>query len=73
VVPTFRSVPKEETLIRGDPGIGVTNKKTKLHHRPKPGFPVPMEWFPELAFERDQQPKVPSPLDEVMAVIPNGH
>jgi hypothetical protein len=32
-----------------------------------------MEWFPQLAFERDQQPKVPSPLDEVMAVVPSRH
>jgi hypothetical protein len=32
-----------------------------------------MEWFPQLAFERDQQPKVPSPLDEVVAVVPSGH
>jgi hypothetical protein len=32
-----------------------------------------MEYFPQLAFERDQQPKVPSPLDEVVAVVPNGH
>jgi hypothetical protein len=32
-----------------------------------------MEWFPQLAFQRDQQPKVPSPLDEVMAVVLNGH
>jgi hypothetical protein len=25
MVPTFRSVPEEETLIRGDQGVGVTN------------------------------------------------
>jgi hypothetical protein len=31
-----------------------------------------MEWFPQLAFQRDQQPKAPSPLDEVMAVVLNG-
>jgi hypothetical protein len=27
MVRTFRSVPKEETLIRGDHGVGVTNKQ----------------------------------------------
>jgi hypothetical protein len=32
-----------------------------------------MEWFPQLAFQRDQQPKVLSPLDEVMAVVLNEH
>jgi hypothetical protein len=31
-----------------------------------------MEWFPLLAFQRAQQPKVPSPLYEVIAVIPSG-
>jgi hypothetical protein len=30
-----------------------------------------MEYFPQLAFERDQQLKVPSPLDEVVAVVPS--
>jgi hypothetical protein len=28
-----------------------------------------MVWFPQLAFQRAQQPKVPSPLDYVMAVV----
>jgi hypothetical protein len=31
-----------------------------------------MEWFPQLAFQRAQQPKVLSPLYEVIAVIPSG-
>jgi hypothetical protein len=32
-----------------------------------------MQWFHQLAFQRAQQPMVPSPLDEVMAVVPSGH
>jgi hypothetical protein len=32
-----------------------------------------MEWFPQLALQRAEQPKVPSPLDEVMAVVLSGH
>jgi hypothetical protein len=32
-----------------------------------------MEWFPQLAFQRAQQPKVLNPLDEVMAVVPSSH
>jgi hypothetical protein len=32
-----------------------------------------MVWFPQLAFQRAQQPKVPSPLDYVTAVVPSGH
>jgi hypothetical protein len=32
-----------------------------------------MVWFPQLAFQRAQQPKVPSPLDFVMAVVPSRH
>jgi hypothetical protein len=32
-----------------------------------------MEWFPHLAFQRTQQPKVPTPQDEVKAVVPSGH
>jgi hypothetical protein len=32
-----------------------------------------MQWFPQLAFQRAQQPKVPSPVDEVMAVVLSGH
>jgi hypothetical protein len=32
-----------------------------------------MEWFPHLAFQQAQQPKVPSPLDEVMAIVLSGH
>jgi hypothetical protein len=31
-----------------------------------------MVWFPQLAFQRTQQPKVPNPLDEIMAVVPSG-
>ena len=31
-----------------------------------------MEWLPQLAFQRDQQPKVLSPLDEVMVVVLSG-
>jgi hypothetical protein len=45
----------------------------KLHHRSKHSFAVQMVWFPQLAFQRDQQPNAPSPLDEVMAVVLNGH
>jgi hypothetical protein len=44
----------------------------KLHHRSKHWFLVPKDWFPQLAFQRAQQPKVPSPLYEVLAVIPSG-
>jgi hypothetical protein len=29
--------------------------------------------FPQFAFQRDQQPKVPSALDYVTAVVPSGH
>jgi hypothetical protein len=32
-----------------------------------------MVWFPQLAFQRAQQPKVLSPLDKIMAVVPSGH
>jgi hypothetical protein len=32
-----------------------------------------MQWFPQLAFQRAQQPKVPSPLDDVMAVVTSEH
>jgi hypothetical protein len=32
-----------------------------------------MEWFPQFALQRAQQPKVLSPLDEVMAVVLSGH
>jgi hypothetical protein len=32
-----------------------------------------MQWFPQLAFQRAQQPKVPSPVDELMAVVLSGH
>jgi hypothetical protein len=32
-----------------------------------------MVWFPQLAFQRAQQPKVPSPLDYVMAVVLSRH
>jgi hypothetical protein len=32
-----------------------------------------MVWFPQLAFQRAQQPKVPNPLDEVKAVVPRRH
>jgi hypothetical protein len=28
-----------------------------------------MEWFPQLAFQRAQQPKVPSALDEDIVVM----
>jgi hypothetical protein len=31
-----------------------------------------MVWFPQLAFQRAQQPMVPSPLDEVIIVRPSG-
>jgi hypothetical protein len=32
-----------------------------------------MVWFPQLAFQRAQQPKAPNPQDEVMAVVPRRH
>jgi hypothetical protein len=32
-----------------------------------------MMWFPQLAFQRAQQPKVLSLLDYVTAVVPSGH
>jgi hypothetical protein len=32
-----------------------------------------MQWFPQLALQRGQQPKVPSLVDEVMAVVLSGH
>jgi hypothetical protein len=32
-----------------------------------------MEWFPQLAFQRAQQPKVLSPLDDVMAIVLSRH
>jgi hypothetical protein len=32
-----------------------------------------MVWFPQLAFQRAQQPKVPNPQDEVKAVVPRRH
>jgi hypothetical protein len=32
-----------------------------------------MVWFPQLAFHRAQQPNVPNPLAEVMAVVPSSH
>jgi hypothetical protein len=32
-----------------------------------------MVWFPQLAFQRAQQPKVPNPQDEFMAVVPRRH
>jgi hypothetical protein len=32
-----------------------------------------MVWFPQLAFQRAQQPNVPSPQDEVMAIALSGH
>jgi hypothetical protein len=44
----------------------------KFHHRSKHWFSVPKEWFPQSAFQRAQQPKVPSPLYEVIVVIPSG-
>ena len=38
----------------------------------KVGFPVPVVLLPQLALQRAQQPKILSPLEEVMAVIPSG-
>jgi hypothetical protein len=32
-----------------------------------------MVWFPQLAFQRAQQPMVLTPLDEIMAVVPSSH
>jgi hypothetical protein len=32
-----------------------------------------MVWFPQLAFQRAQQPKVPNPQDEFMTVVPRRH
>jgi hypothetical protein len=32
-----------------------------------------MVWFPQLAFQRAQQPMVLNPQDEVMAVVPRRH
>jgi hypothetical protein len=32
-----------------------------------------MVWFPQLAFQRAQQPKVPNPMDEIMVVVPSSH
>jgi hypothetical protein len=32
-----------------------------------------MVWFPQLAFQRAQQSKVPSPLDYVTTVVLSGH